>query len=332
MESNTINQHFLSQAEQRLNSFNPSARLRNQKIFSYDVLSHDDGTLDNPRSVSISRNLSDLDLYSFSVLDKTVRLNFESEFGRYESDISNATETLLCKVSNGDTDCSAELQQVFILKFLNSIRNPYSYKNTLSFLGSYATYHPTDPKLKTIYDSIENSNKPHLSAICERYGFTPKEYVNWLKAIYLLLFVRDQYGVNILEALARSFYENQNTYIHVIISTYTKGQAVLLSDRGYNQFDDSDSSINYEFNLNSNAHIAYSFADITKALPLEHPLHGNKRVQELFRTLPKEINVSLVTDNEEILTAYNSRTIMQSANKIFCKLGDLIEHGLQQTV
>lgn len=328
MESHTINQHFFSQAEQRLNSLNPTARVRNQKIFSYDVLSRDNGKLANPRSVNISRNLSDLDLYSFDVLDKTVRLNFESEFGRYESDISNAIETLLCKVSNGDSNCSTELQQIFILKFLNSIRNPYSYKNTLSFFKSYAHYHPKEPKLKAIYDNIENSNKPHLLAICKRYGFTHEEYVLWLKAIYLLLFVRDQQGVNILEALARSFYENQNTYIYVIISTYSKGQAVLLSDRGYNQFDDTGSSINYEFNLNSNAHIAYSFIDITKALPLEHPLHGNERVQEVFRMLPKEINVSLVADNEEILSAYNSRTIMQSAKKVFCKLGDSVENGL----
>jgi hypothetical protein len=329
LKNNTINQHFLSQAEQRLNSCNPLAQLRKQKIFSYEVLSHnDESTLANPTPVKIQKNLSDLDLYSFDVLDKAVRLNFESGFGKYESDISNLTKTLLCKVSNEDSNYSTELQNIFILKFLNSIRNPYSYKHTLSFLGSYASYHPTETKLKTIYDGIEKGNKPHLASICKRYGFTPEEYVSWLKIIYLLLFVHDELGINPLEALARRFFERQNSYIEVIISTYTQRQAVLLSDRGYNQYDESDSSIKYDFNLCSNAHITYCFTDISKILSPAHPLHGNERVLEAFRAAPKKINVKLVNDNEQMLCDYNSRTKMQSANKVFCKVGNLLEDVL----
>ncbi|OEF07262.1 hypothetical protein [Vibrio genomosp. F10] len=323
MRNPTINQHFISRAEQYLNASNPSAKARNRNIYSYGVTKVDSENFDisEAKKVGVSNNLSDLDLYSFEVLDKKVRLNFENEFGNYESNIEKWSVSLINKVNCGASDVSEELQMIFKLKFLNAIRSPYSFKETLSFFKMLINLYPTDKDLKEIYDRIDTSNKPHMSSVCKRYGFTEKEYILWLKLLYMVLYVKDTDGVNVLEAIVKSFYEKPENYIQVVLCTYTKGQAVLLSDKSFNQFDDTSVNINYEFNLNSVAHLSYSFIDITKALP-NHPLHGNKRVLDAFRAQKKEINLTLCNDNNELLLAYNTRTIFQCHDRVFCKVDD----------
>ncbi|HDZ9127033.1 TPA: hypothetical protein RUY84_003507, partial [Vibrio cholerae] len=64
MENYTKNQHFLSQAEQRLNAINPTAKAKNQRIYSFDILRGSDGAdckLAEAKSVRIESNLSDID-------------------------------------------------------------------------------------------------------------------------------------------------------------------------------------------------------------------------------------------------------------------------------
>ncbi|OOE36189.1 hypothetical protein BZG05_01525, partial [Salinivibrio kushneri] len=104
MKNLTKNQHFLSQAEQRLNAINPAAKAKKQRIYSFDVLRCGGGAdcqLAEAKSVRIESNLSDIDLYSFSLLNDNERLNFESAFGKYESEIKVLVDNLISKVSDG---------------------------------------------------------------------------------------------------------------------------------------------------------------------------------------------------------------------------------------
>ncbi|WP_131825914.1 hypothetical protein [Salinivibrio kushneri] len=107
-------------------------------------------------------------------------------------------------------------------------------------------------------------------------------------------------------------------HIQIILCVYSKGQPVLLSDKGFSKFDPTGASINYEFNLCDRAHVAYVFTDISKALP-DHPLHGNEQLINLFKKQPKNINVSLCVDNQEMLMAYNQRIVEQSYKSVYCK-------------
>ncbi|HCH3381906.1 TPA: DUF4238 domain-containing protein [Vibrio parahaemolyticus] len=318
MKNLTKNQHFLSQAEQRLNAINPAAKAKNQRIYSFDVLRGADCKLAEAKSVRIESNLSDIDLYSFSLLDDKERLNFESAFGKYESEVKVWVDNLISKVSNGSDDVSEEVQRIFLLKFLNTLRNPFAMRDLINLFSKYTNYFPTDIELKSIYFKIDSNNMPHADAVCTRYKVTKEQYVSWLKILYLILYVKDGDETNLLESIAKSFYENPLHHIQIFLCVYSKGQSVLLSDKGFSKFDPTGASINYEFNLCDRAHVAYAFTDISKALP-EHPLHGNEQVLNLFKRQPKNINVRLILDNQEMLVAYNQRIVEQSYKSVYCK-------------
>lgn len=321
MKNLTKNQHYLSQAEQRLNSINSSVKnMKKQRIYAFNVI-REDGKCEQlglPKAVRIESTLSDLDLYSFGILEDKARLNFESAFNYYESEIEKWVNNLIHKVESHSSEIAEEVQRIFLLKFLNTLRNPFTIKETLQVFEMYSNYLPTDPELKKVYLKIDTETKPHMNFICNRYGITEYQYITWLKVLYLLLYVRDSGGTNLFEAVVKRFYENPVHHIEVFLCTYSKEQSVFLSDKGFNKFDPTGSSINYEFNLNYKSHIAFIFTDITKALP-KHPLHGNERVIEMFKAMPRKINFNLHTDNDELLSSYNTRTITQAYQMVLCK-------------
>jgi hypothetical protein len=324
LKNYTKNQHFLSQAEQRLNAINPEAKVKKQRIYSFDVLRGEDGAdcnLSDPRSVRIESNLSDIDLYSFSLLDDKQRLNFESAFGKYESEVKVWIDSLISKVSSGSDNVAEEVQRIFLLKFLNTLRNPFAMPALINLFSKYANYYPTDTKLKSIYFKIDSNNIPHAEAVCARYNVTKDQYVSWLKILYLILYVKDGDDTNLLESIAKSFYENPLHHIQIFLCVYSKEQSVLLSDKGFSKFDPSGASINYEFNLCAKAHIAYAFTDISKVLA-DHPLHGNEQILNLFKRQPKNIKLTLILDNQEMLAAYNKRIVEQSYKSVYCKYKD----------
>jgi len=91
-------QHFISQAEQRLNGIPPNR---------------------DKNGISIRNNLAIEDLYSF---DKSgeLRKNFEKLFQRYEQRITSAVEALEGKLlKKSYTDLDGLLYEIFLLKFLN---------------------------------------------------------------------------------------------------------------------------------------------------------------------------------------------------------------------
>nr|WP_294917096.1 hypothetical protein [uncultured Neokomagataea sp.] len=145
--SETKNQHFISQVEQRQNSLNPSAEIRNQRIYQFAILERDQRRiqLTAQGGLSISKSLSMEDLFSFDVKDKKVRANFEKIFESYERRISNLTTEFL-QHAPGITQ-HREIFDLFIAKIINYIRNPFCIEKVINTFGSFAEYHPTDAKI-----------------------------------------------------------------------------------------------------------------------------------------------------------------------------------------
>jgi hypothetical protein len=87
-QNDTANQHYVSQAEQRLNSLNPHAALRNRRIYSFTLVDREALalSLDSSQGRLISKNLASRDLFSFDVIrDNTSRFKFETLFQQYEA-------------------------------------------------------------------------------------------------------------------------------------------------------------------------------------------------------------------------------------------------------
>jgi hypothetical protein len=76
------------------------------------------------------------DVFSFDVLPDKTRQNFEDLFGGYEATIQKSTLSLLSKLDRGgSSDIKEEILAIFVAKFMNFLRNPFSIKKVLNTIG-----------------------------------------------------------------------------------------------------------------------------------------------------------------------------------------------------
>jgi len=333
MKNRTINQHFISQAEQRLNAINPNAKPKKQKIYAFNIIDRDEFKIElaSDGGTKIANNLSDTDLYSFDLLSEGERKNFEILFGQYEYDIAKTTKTLLDKALEKNVDISTELQRIFVLKFMNSLRNPHCIKSTLNLFRRIIRCYPTDSEQHKKFSSIEVGNKPHVKILACKYSVTEKEYSDWLKILFLTLAVADKNSLNIVESIANKFFINPVNLVTVFLCIYSENVGVLLSDRGYSILDDNPSNVTFDFNLSSDSFVTYVFSDLNLAAPSvfgENSEYASK-VVNLYSKLPPKINVKLLIDNQECLESYNSRVIFQANKNVYCKHKEVpVQSGL----
>jgi hypothetical protein len=128
-ENDTKNQHFVTQAEQRLNAANPEADDKNKRIYSFKLVDRENYglALEKPDGNRISKNLSASDIFSFDVAgDSDKRLNFEALFQKYEGHVAIHTNNLLDKLKTNNKDIKTEIIDLFSAKLLNFVRNPFS--------------------------------------------------------------------------------------------------------------------------------------------------------------------------------------------------------------
>jgi len=320
IDSETRNQHYLPQVEQRLNSFNPCAKKENQRIYSFNIVNREGYkiTLLSDNGCLIENNLSLDDLFSFDVVDRKIRANFEVLFQAYECNVEIYTRSLLKKLQIGNCDVKEELLNLFSIKFLNFFRNPHGIENAIDTIGVLADYYPLDPVLARIYSRIENGRKPQQTHLCAQLGITNEIYHKWLKTLFMLLMRPKLDEPNMLEQVIKSLYENESHHINIFIFNYT-GEHIdkrpLLSDRGFNSLSQNEGCLVFTFNLCANAFICYSFADLDKQNFVEVP---EWRIELFKKTTRKNLPVTYVENNLEALASYNKNTIYQAKEKVYC--------------
>jgi hypothetical protein len=320
LSNSTANQHFLSRAEQELNALNPNARSENQRIYSFSLSDREAYRiqLDGHRGKSISKNLALRDLFSFSVIEgDKERSNLESLFGQYEANMKTNTLELLRKLRSGEPDIKEELLGVFVSKFMNFLRNPYSIRKVLNTIGGLLQYHPTDPELQAHYQTVLAGRKPHQEHLCQQLGIDAATYQKWLAALFMALHRPVPTAPNLMEATIKETFESRSHYAQVAVCQYVDEHAdkrCLLSDRGFiNPLPDSQ-GLSFSFNLNANAFINYTFLDIEQFSTGRYP----PSVIELFKAQPKSVQVHLLTNKLEMLASYNRHVVYQCARGAYC--------------
>lgn len=215
----TKNQHFVSQVEQRLNSLNPLAKEGNQRIYSFSLQNRESHAihLDSDKGAKISNTLILNDIFSFEVLKKEVaRYNFEKLFHQYEVSIRENTNSLLSKLPNAGVDIKSEILNIFISKFLNFVRNPYSIKKVLNTFPRLSGIKPTDPVHYKNFERVLNGRKPQQKYLCNKLGVTEDDYIKWLSVIFLLLVPFEEEQPNFLDKVVRSLYEDQDLLVMIL--------------------------------------------------------------------------------------------------------------------
>lgn len=319
LNNSTKNQHFVSQAELRLNTSSPSeVKSENQKIYAFDILNPEQYkiALNGVNGKSIAKTLSLTDLFSFDILDRTIRTNFESLFHSYENQITENTKSLLVKVAAGDNDLSTELDIIFRTKLLNSFRNPYCIEKTLNTIGKLGHYEPTDPVLLAAYARIRSGRRPQQKHLCRLLGITDDLYARWLEVLFMLLVSIEPAPQNMLESIVSSLYSNPSQHLAVFVCTYDdqhSDKRPLLSDRSFCLLRNDDSCLAFSFNLCSSAFVSYMFTNVAK----QQFLKVSTDAIETFRAAPRQFNITPLRNNLEALANFNRNTIHQAKLRVY---------------
>ena len=319
--NSTRNQHFVSQAEQRLNSINPSAKVSNQRIYAFSLVDRDLSTirLASQRGTKISNTLNVSDLFSFDVVDRANRHNFEQLFQRYEADITLYTRRFIEKVARREPDVKDEVVHIFLLKLLNSFRSPYSIVKTLNtFPSILKNGHPTDSMLYKEYSRVVSGNKPHQEALCRRLGITRDQYHDWLRSLFILLSNIDDDTFTLFDKVVASLFNDGNLRITIRLCTYSE-KTCLLSDNGFVAWTDQPHHMVMAFNLYSHGFVQYAFLSIDSfiderigAIPQRF-----REAVERFKAEPKEVTIDNEEDNLESLHTYNRNAVLQCHSHVY---------------
>lgn len=189
LKSETKNQHFLSQTEQRLNSLNPDVDVKSQRFYEFELIDREDYkvSLRSPKGVVIGKTLSLYDLFSFDVLKDSDRYNFEALFTRYEPNTKKVTGELIRKLGIPGSNIAPEIVNIFAIKFLNFVRNPFSVKKILNTFPAVSAVQPTDPIHLANFNRVLIGRKPQQRYLCGKLGIFEVEYISWLAVLFVLL-------------------------------------------------------------------------------------------------------------------------------------------------
>jgi hypothetical protein len=316
----TANQHFLSRTEQELNALNPTAHHpRNHRIYSFSLVDREKHhiRLNDAKGRRISRNLALPDLFSFSVINKRKRFNFEHFFGQYEASLRTNTIELLGKLRIGDSGIKKEILEIFAAKLMNFLRNPYSVKKVLNSIGGMLQFRPTDPGLLDDYHAVLAGKKPQQEHLCRQLGIDADEYQKWLAALFMALFRPRPGEINLMERTVKGLFENPSHQTSVMIYQYVDEHAdkrCLLSDRGYSNPSRGSGMLAFSFNLCSNAFILYTFTDVAQFAGGTVP----PQVIDDFKKQPKRVHVTSLTNELPPLSSYNRNVVYQCAHSVYC--------------
>ncbi len=122
--------------------------------------------------------------------------------------------------------------------------------------------------------------------------------------------------------MIKSLLENRKTHIAAFVCQYDSARC-LISDRGFSQPVADGPHMSFSFNLCATAFVDYIFADPAtllqgKASPefLAHALALHERLPE------KEIKVTFLRNNLDMLARYNRRAVEQCYERVYCSVKD----------
>ena len=320
-KNSTRNQHYVTQAEQRLNSSTSACRDSDQRIFAFSVVDRNRPAirLTHRRGRQITSTLSFNDLFSFDVVDGVNRYNFERMFQRYEEDITRHSLDLIDKIQRGESVVKEELLRVFLLKLLNGFRNPYSVQRTLNtFPGILKNVHPTDPAQYQEYQRVVFGNRPHEETLCRHFGITADHYRDWLLSLFILLNLPEGAGLTLFDQVVASLFNDGNQHVGIRLCTYDT-ETCLLPDNGWVNWSDDPGLVLMAFNLHSRAFVQYAFQDIDAFIEEKvGPIPQRYRdALEQHKSGLKRVTIYHDHNDLQSLQTYNANAVLQCHRHVY---------------
>lgn len=325
----TRNQHYVSQVEQKLNSINPSLNREKRRIFEFEILDRQQNSfkLTDKSGVRIEKNLSIRDLYTFDILNDSIRTNFENFFKKFEDRVESLTSNLQKKLESKEDINEQEIIDLVNAKFLNFLRNPFSIKKVLNSFYPLQKFIPADENLLREFRKISANNIHINSEYLDKLDVSIEQYLNWLRTIFIALTVEMQ-GKSIAECLVEKLFDPLSNVIVLVLNIYDS-QTCLLSDRGYVDYGAlyENKSFAMGFNLNKNMFLTVviknnSLDEFINEYPDLKPKLEYLKEKGQSQFLQNGINLTVFNNNFELLKAYNSNVMFQCKNNFYAATHD----------
>jgi len=224
----TRNQHFISQAEQRLNSCSSYSDSKNAKINCFEILEKNPPEVRLIKKNFIKNNLSFHHLFTLKRFLENKNYNLEKLFGRYEEEIQNRVESLLEFFSIARKECGVNLERIdlnkikgfkfeellrdlkyiYKCKLMNGLRNPHRIKETLKEYQCHLDHVFDDEQALEIYLGLEFKNCSESKRICDEFKVSKEEYKQWIRLLLLFLYPQKN-GSTILDNYVENLFHEK---------------------------------------------------------------------------------------------------------------------------
>lgn len=300
--NNKRNHHYISQAEQRLNALDedPNRIYKFKKTESSVVMVGE-------KAVGIKNNLSAKNLFTFSNSENGENYNFEDIFSRYENNITLLNRTFNNKMSINDENLCKEIFEIFLCKFVNMIRNPYSVRLVIEILSEFEKYIPSSNDINHMDKKIVNLENNNKDQVCQIFGFSEDDYRRWLRIIFLTLgrYNRENGFTPIDYLVEQELLNPHKTVVRIDVYKYDN-ERCLISDKGFCELK-AEHGFNLTFNIDKKCLVSFTFVS------------GNGETVD-----EKDSEFVVHKNNIDALKKYNSACIEQSHEHVFCSSDDFL--------
>lgn len=332
----THNQHFVSQAEQRVNSYS-SDPSKGAGIYCFDIIDKKEPAVRPGKKKSIEKNLSFQDLFTLSRVGDKERVNFEAMFRRYEDGYPAQVSSLLdwvelAKSSHGEASGSINLEEVkgqkfsdflghvkyiYTYKIMNWLRNPYKIREVIKNFAPYVDHCIDSPDALRLYLTLASKNCEEEKYICKVFGVSPGEYRQWIRLLLLFLYSDDKIKSS-LEGFIEEFFVAKE-FVNTASVHIFDVRCALLTDTGIVKDSSSDSMVSY-MNVSSNcilslqhAFVGGRFLDMTmKQLNIPESARD-----KCMAALGGKIHGVLCVNDIDVLAGYNQICVKAAARQVF---------------
>ncbi|MCD9551827.1 hypothetical protein GLP31_04955 [Photobacterium carnosum] len=306
----TKNQHYISQAEQKLNALGPSSN----KIYKFTR--HSNCYL-KAKKTSITSNLSEMDAFTYDILDKGDRINLEHVFQKYENKVVWLSKFVVQGL-NATHNPEHYLFELYVCKMMGLFRNPNNIEFTLNALDVLNDHRPRNQQLYLLYMKVDSANLGQIKYLSGKYGVTEQQYRDWLKLLLMVFEVSYDYSSNLLEQLSRQLFWDDTIGTSVYIYKYSDfNKGVLISDRGYVTTFNTDYTISM-FNICSSAFMIVVFTNL--ALKVQSFLSKRNKMQHfsyLYHTVSELTHFKYMVDDDTTLKCYNQHCLNFSNKEVY---------------
>ncbi|PSM12658.1 hypothetical protein [Stenotrophomonas maltophilia] len=333
----THNQHFVSQAEQRMNSCSDNPSKKKAKIFRFTVDENQPSTINPQNKATIEKNLAFHDLFTIMRTDHDKRINLEALFNRYETDYAESARSIIEAISMArsnpgsatlplaeerreypkDSPTIDLIKRIYRHKILVGARNPLRVKETLGRFQDLLDHSVADLEALALHWALDGKDPREERHICETYKLSRGDYRKWIRLLILLLY-RKADEEALLDGCVDEFFNAKDYMTLIQVHSFKEGCA-LLPDTGV-VTDALDDGIVTYMNVSKHCIIAVQHTKIET--PRFDALCRSRRMtfeerREAIESLGSSIQACLVLDDRAILEGYNNICVKACASEVF---------------